>query len=181
MCNPELPVLDSSACVRLRDDSSCRIRPVSAGDRGFLTDCFSRLSPDSRRLRFFAAKSELSDQDLDFLTSADGIDHIALSAVTVNDQGEEAEALGFVRCLRLEQVPDSADVSIAVADQVQRRGVGSALLARLMAVARSAEIRHFVGQTLFENHGMRALARRTGGISRWQGDGIVEHEWSLPD
>jgi hypothetical protein len=28
---------------------------------------------------------------------------------------------------------------------------------------------------------MRALARRTGGISRWQGEGVVEQEWSLPE
>lgn len=179
MYNPETLVLSSSPCVQLRDESYCRIRPVSAGDRDFLADCFQRLSPDSRRLRFFAAKSELSERDLSFLTSADGFDHIALGALTLNTQGEETEALGFVRCLRLEQVPDSADVSIAVADQVQRRGVGAALLERLMVLAHSAGIRHFVGQTLVENHGMRALARRTGGISRWQGDGIVEQEWSL--
>ncbi len=181
MYNPESLVLISSPWVQLRDGSHCRIRPVSAGDRDLLADCFLRMSPDSRRMRFFAAKSELSKKDLDFLTSADGFDHIALGAMTLNAQGKDTEALGFVRCLRLEQVPDSADVSIAVADQMQRHGVGSALLERLMTVARSTGIRRFVGQTLVENHGMRALARRTGSIARWQDDGVVGHEWSLPE
>ncbi|MCG6861299.1 MAG: GNAT family N-acetyltransferase [Chromatiaceae bacterium] len=132
-------------------------------------------------MRFFAAKSGLSEQDLDFLTSADGSDHIALGAVRLNALDEEAEALGFARCIRLDHAPESAEVSIGVADRVQRRGVGSALLERLRVAARAAGIRRFVGQTLLENHGMRALAKRTGGIARWQGDGVVEHEWSLPD
>ncbi len=179
MYNPESLVLNSSPRVQLRDESHCRIRPVSAGDRDFLADCFLRMSPDSRRMRFFAAKSELSEKDLDFLTSADGVDHIALGAIRLNVSGGETEALGFVRCIRLEQVPESAEVSIAVTDEAQRRGVGTALLERLMAVACSAGVRRFVGQTLVENHRMRALARRTGGTARGDGDGVLEHEWSL--
>lgn len=171
--------VDASRLVRLRDGSYCRIRPTSRADRHLLANCFARLSPDSRRMRFFAAKPGLSEQELDFFASADGYDHIALVAVRSNTRGEEQEALGFSRCMRLESDPSSAEISLAVADDVQRMGAGSALLGELTRVARRAGIRRFLCDVLAENNGMRALAKRMGGVSCWQGDGTVAYAWPV--
>lgn len=171
----------ASPQVRLRDGSYCRIRPTSVADRHLVADCFARLSPDSRRMRFFIVKPRLSETDLDLFSSADGHDHIALVAVRVNELGQEQSALGFVRCTRPAQAPETAELSIAVADDVQRLGVGSALLDRLSRAARSEGVLRFDCEVLVENRGMRALAKRMGAVSHWQGDGTVEYSWPLTD
>lgn len=174
-------LVNASRQIRLRDGSRCRIRPTGSADRHLLVDCFARLSSESRRMRFFVSKpGELSGADLDFFTGADGRDHIALVAVRLNAWGSEQEALGFARCIRLESDPSSAEISLAVADDTQRDGAGSALLGQLTRVARRAGIRGFRCEVLAENGGMRALAKQAGGVARWQGDGAVEHRWPLP-
>ncbi|MCG6860588.1 MAG: GNAT family N-acetyltransferase [Chromatiaceae bacterium] len=172
---------DTPRQARLRDGSLFRIRALAVEDRHLLVELFERLSAHSRRMRFLAAKRSLTEEDLDFLTSADEYDHIALAAVRLNALGEEAEPLGLARCIRFTQKPESAEMSIAVADDVQRSGVGSALLDQLKRVARSVGIRHFVCEALAENPGMRALATRMGGDVHWHGDGTVEYEWPVPD
>ena len=60
----------------LKDGSICRIRAIGRGDRHLLQAGFARLSPQSRRLRFFNAKQSLTNGELDFLTGADGHNHI---------------------------------------------------------------------------------------------------------
>lgn len=68
---PNIFFAEASRRFRLEDRSYCRIRRSSGRDRQMLTECFGRLSADSRRRRFFAAKPALSAKDLDFLTGAD--------------------------------------------------------------------------------------------------------------
>jgi GNAT superfamily N-acetyltransferase len=165
--------------IRLKDGSFCRIRPLSRADRHLLVDCFRRLSPSSRRMRFFGVKPGLSEADLDYFSNSDGYDHIALVAVRLNARGEEQGAVGFARCFRLENDLTSAEVSLAVADDVQRLGAGAALLGQLTRVAQRAGVRRFLCEVLAENRGMRALASRMGGVCRWQGDGMVEYAWPL--
>lgn len=99
----------------------------------------------------------------------------------MNIFGDEQEALGFARCVRLDQAPESAEMSLAVADEMQRLGVGSALLDRLSGLARSTGIRRFVCEVLADNRGMRALAKRMGGAAHWQGDGTFLYDWSLTE
>ena len=181
MYDPSFFFVDASRRIRLGDGTYCRIRRSSARDRQMLIECFGRLSADSRRRRFFAAKPTLSAKELDFLTGADGHSHIALVAVRLGARGEETKALGFTRCIRLEQSPKTAELSVAVADEAQRLGIGSALLDQLTQVARSQGIRHLFCEVLADNHGMRALAKRAGGQAHWNGDGTVEYDWSLSE
>ena len=181
MFDPSTLFADTSRYARLLDGSRYRIRAISKTDRHLLVAFFERLSPNSRRMRFLAAKRSLTEKDLDFLTSTDGYDHIALAAVKMSASGQEEQALGFARCIRSGQAPELAEMSIAVADEVQRLGVGSALLDQLKRLAGSVNIRRFVCEALAENPGMRALATQMGGEVRWNGDGIVEYEWPVSD
>jgi hypothetical protein len=82
---------DANPHFNLRDGSVCRIRPIDKGDRQLLQAGFQRLSPNSRRMRFFSVKKALTESDLDFLTNPDGRDHIALGAVRLDAQGNEVE------------------------------------------------------------------------------------------
>ena len=58
--------------------------------------------------------------------------------------------MGVARYVRGAE-PQLAEVSVAVGDPWQRRGVATALLERLVERAREARITHFVAQVLDEN------------------------------
>lgn len=166
---------------RLPDGSRYVIRPSGPADRGLLIRCFEALSPASRRLRFFSDKPALTSEDLARLVAVDGRDHIAFAAVRLDALGQEAEPLGFVRCLRLEPQGEIAEFSIATVDAVQGQGVGTALLTHLIPAARRQGIRRFWFEVLAENSGMRRLAQRLGGTAQWLGHGVLEYECVLPE
>lgn len=167
--------------IQLPDGSICRIRPSGETDRQHVLDFFNALSPESRRLRFFNIKQHLSTAELDLLAGADGHDHIAYVAVSLDDRGRELEPLGFARCIRLEPSGPNAEFSVAVADRFQRQGLGTALLDRLTLAARAVGISQLRCEVLTDNFGMRHLAEHLGGVARWLGDGIVEYDCTLPD
>jgi RimJ/RimL family protein N-acetyltransferase len=156
-----------------------RIRPSGAADRERLKACFGALSPESRRLRFFASRHNLSDAELDLFSSADGWDHIAVAAVRLDDQGRETDTLGFARCIRLAPGGDHAEFSITVADAAHGQGVGTAMSRQLLELARAAGIRHLRFEVLAENTPMRKLALAIGGQPGWTGDGVVEYDCEL--
>ena len=166
--------------ILLGDGTSCRIRPIGADDRMFLADCFSGLSPESRRLRFFSAKPVLTERDLAFLTSVDGRDHIALGAVRLSDAGEEIEALGVARCIRAESGAKDAEFAIAVVDAAQGRGIGKALLTQLVETARRQGIEEFHYEVLADNKRMRALARNLTTQVRALDGSTLEYRYLLP-
>ncbi|RKT45350.1 GNAT family N-acetyltransferase [Thiocapsa rosea] len=171
--------------VRLKDGTFCRIHPIERGDPEIVTACFDGLSNASRRLRFFGAKRALTEADLAYLTGADGHDHLAFAALRRTVSGGRDEVLGVARCIRSksgsEPVSETAELAMAVVDQAQGNGVGSALLEHLIEAAREQGIRRFRCEVLADNEGMRALARRLGGHPVWLDDGTLEYDCALPE
>src|SRR6476620_11826617 len=119
-----------------------------------LSDGHSRLSEESRRRRFLAAKPRLSAAELRYLTEIDGHDHIALVATPAGDPGS---IVAVARCVRLPDTPDTAEFAIVVGDPLQGRGLGSLLARELAAAARSAGIRRFSATMAEENLAVRRL------------------------
>lgn len=156
-----------------------RIRPSGHADRERLDRCFRTLSPESSRLRFFATKRALSEKELDFFSGADGGDHIALAAIRLDVRGQEQEALGFVRCVRLTPGGPCAEFSITVLDAQQGQGLGTALAEALMQAAQAAGIQELCFEVLADNMAMRKLARRMGGTPRRMEDGTLEFDCAL--
>lgn len=169
-----------TSVTRLGDGSNCSIRPLGRDDRGFIQACFEGLSETSRRLRFFTAKRALTEKELEDLTSADGHDHLAFGAFRTDRRGGREEALGVARCIRLASNRNLAEFAVAVIDRAQGKGVGSALLERLVEAARARGIERFRCEVLAENSGMRALAARLGGHPRWSDEGILVYDCALP-
>src|SRR6476646_4015156 len=66
---------------QVRAAVAVRIRPIRPEDAALLSDGFDRLSPQSRRQRFFVAKKRLTDSELRYPTDVDHHDHEALVAV----------------------------------------------------------------------------------------------------
>lgn len=67
--------------VRLRDGREVLVGRLTPSDAPVLADAFTRLSEESRRLRFLSPKPELSPSELRYLTEVDGHQHEALCAI----------------------------------------------------------------------------------------------------
>ncbi len=167
--------------IRLKDGTRCHIRPIGHDDPDLLNACFAGLSPASRRLRFFGAKQVLTAADLAYLTAADGRDHLAFAAIALDRNGRDGEVLGAARCIRSAPGSETAELAMAVVDQAQGKGVGTALLDHLTEAAREQGIRRFHCEVLADNEGMRTLASRLGGQASWLDDGAVKYDCALPE
>lgn len=168
------------ALKTLRNGKRYRLRSPRADDKQRVAECFERLSSESRRLRFFAVKKALSESELEFLTLTDGHDHIAVAAIAIDDGGVEGRMVGMARCLRLPTAPDSAELAVAVNDEVQGIGLGHLLIEALIRVAEAEGVKRFELEVLAENSGMRALTERFGGIAERQDDGILHYRVPVP-
>jgi GNAT superfamily N-acetyltransferase len=129
----------------LADGSTIVLREVLPTDRRAIAEGFERLSPESRYRRFFTAMSRLSDSDLTYLTEVDHHDHEAVLAFD-----SEGGPVGVARYVRGER-SEEAEVAVAVVDDWQGRGAGTALLERLVQRARENGIERFVASVLEEN------------------------------
>ena len=163
--------------VVLRDGSTLRLRPTRAEDEDALLEFFGRLSPDSRHLRFQGAVRVDSRVIAPFLRS-DGREMLSLLG-ELSDQDGSPRVIALGTFIRLRD-PSRAEVAFAVADEYQRRGIGSRLLERLAAHARTEGVKRFVAQVLPENTAMLRVFGDTGfEVTRRYVGGAVEVEFEL--
>ena len=134
---------------RLPDGASILIRPIRADDKRMLEDGLRQLSDESVHRRFLTPKSSFSRTELRYLTEVDGRDHVALVAEYPGHPVRRLIAVG--RFVRLHEDPEAADVAIVVADEWQRRGVGSVISDQLAAKARGLGIRDFTATMAADN------------------------------
>jgi GNAT superfamily N-acetyltransferase len=143
--------------VVLRDGSKVVIRPVRGEDAPLLADGFTRLGPESRRLRFLRRKDELSAAELRYFTDVDHHDHEALGAL----EHTGGRGVGIARYIRDADDPHAAEIAVTVVDDWQGRGLGTELLAQLSGRARAEGIRRFHRPGLGRQQGGgRAAAQR---------------------
>jgi protein lysine acetyltransferase len=132
------------------------VRPIEPGDKELLTTGLNRLSAESIRKRFLAAKPRFSSAELRYLTEVDGVNHIALVAVLADDPDT---LVAVARCVRLPDRPATAEMAIVVGDPWQQQGLGRALAMALADTARAAGIRRFAATMLGDNEPARRLMR----------------------
>jgi RimJ/RimL family protein N-acetyltransferase len=138
----------------LPDGTRILLRPIEAGDKARISAALARLSQETIRRRFLAAKPSFSTSELRYLTEVDGRNHLALVAVLADDP----EALvGVARCVRLPDSPDTAEFAIVVADAYQGRRLGTLLARELAGAARAVGIRRFAATMLSDNEAVRRL------------------------
>src|SRR5215831_2430990 len=143
----------ASGRVVLRDGSKVVIRPVRSEDAPLLADGFTRLGPASRQLRFLRRKDELSAAELRHYTHVDHHDHEALGAL----EHTGGRGVGIARYVRDADDPHAAEIAVTVVDDWQGRGLGTELLIRLSARARSEGICRFTALVADDNMAMAAL------------------------
>jgi GNAT superfamily N-acetyltransferase len=133
-----------------------RIRPIEPGDKAKLITGLRRLSEESIRKRFLAAKPRFTSAELRYLTEVDGFNHIALVAVL---EADPDVLVAVARCVRLPDRPATAEMAIVVGDPWQSQGLGRALATALADAAVAVGIRRFAATMLGDNEAARRLMR----------------------
>ncbi|MBT2529616.1 GNAT family N-acetyltransferase [Streptomyces sp. ISL-99] len=170
------------ADVVLRDGGTARIRPITADDAQRLVSFYEQVSDESKYYRFFAPYPRLSAKDVHRFTHHDFVDRVGLAATVggefiatvrydrINAQGRPSSGPGA----------DLAEVAFLVQDAHQGRGVASALLEHIGAVARERGIRRFVAEVLPANTKMIKVFTDAGYTQKRSfEDGVVHLEFDL--
>ena len=146
--------------ARLADGRPVALRPILPADAPALEEGFLRLSPEDVRRRFGQAMGKLSPDMLAHLTRIDYRDHMALVALDPASRGT-ADGWGVARYVTTRE-PPGAELAITVRSDMQRLGIGSLLLARLLAFAAAQGVGVIWGDVLSDNAAMLSLARKFG-------------------
>lgn len=167
----------------LRDGTTVVLRLVVPEDRVLLKTGFEKLSPESRYARFLVPKPHLTDEELRYLTEVDQEDHFALGAVLEGGDGHGAPVgVGIARFIRLPGLHATAEAAIAVADEMQGRGLGRLLFLRLCAAAAERGIEHFRCEVLGSNTSMRTMIEKISPIRTIEvGGGVMSIDMLLPN
>ncbi|MEU9988233.1 GNAT family N-acetyltransferase [Streptomyces sp. NPDC048045] len=169
------------ADVVLRDGGTARIRPITVDDADRLVSFYEQVSDESKYYRFFAPYPRLSAKDVHRFTHHDFVDRVGLAA-TVGGE--------FIATVRYDRIgpnglpasapADEAEVAFLVQDAHQGRGVASALLEHIAAVARERGIRRFAAEVLPANTKMIKVFTDAGYTQeRSFEDGVVRLEFDL--
>lgn len=145
----------------LRDGRPYVIRPIQAEDGEHLQRFVRALSEQSRYFRFVSALNELSPRMLVRFTQIDYDRELALVAVLGDAPGSDESIVGVVRYL-LNPDRRSAEFAIAVADEMQRQGLGTTLMKAIVEQARLRGLEELEGFVLATNLPMMNLLQTLG-------------------
>ncbi|MEU3255644.1 GNAT family N-acetyltransferase [Streptomyces sp. NPDC006997] len=169
------------ADVVLRDGGTARVRPITVDDAERLVSFYEQVSDESKYYRFFAPYPRLSAKDVHRFTHHDFVDRVGLAA-TIGGE--------FIATVRYDRIgpdgtpastpADEAEVAFLVQDAHQGRGVASALLEHVAAVARERGIRRFAAEVLPANTKMIKVFTDAGYTQKRSfEDGVVRLELDL--
>lgn len=144
---------------RLEDGAEVVIRSVNSDDAPRLQAFVRGLSVRSRRFRFFSAFVELSAAQLDRLVRPD---RIGLALVALKGCSEDAAIVGEARYVVDPAAVRDAEFAVAIADEFQRKGLGTRLLKLIVAHASRTGVRRLFGEIWAENQPMLEFTRRLG-------------------
>ena len=166
---------EASAYALLTDGTTIEIRAARPGDFGAVRDMHAKMSPDNLYLRFFSFSAVAAEREAHRVCREPAPDHGALLAVL------DGEVVG---CSSYECADDgsrSAEVAMAVADEMHSRGVGTLLLEHLISLARSRGVHAFTAETLVENALMLQVFADAGlPVRRAVADGVYDFTFPLP-
>jgi acetyltransferase len=145
---------------RLPDGRDVVIRPIRPEDAGLEQAFVDRLSPDSRYNRFMYRMGKLSPKMLARFTQIDYDREMAL-VVVLRETERETRFLAVARYVTNPD-GDSCEFALAVADDVQRQGVGRELMQSLFNAARDRGLAIMEGDVLASNAKMLRLCESLG-------------------
>ena len=161
------PEADASDAT-LEDGTPVHLRPIRTDEAPKLLALYDRLSPESLYFRFFAVPDK-DRSKAEYLAHVDYVERYALVAEV------GGVLVAVARWERFGAAPGHAEVAFTVADDMQGRGLGTLLFARLAALARERGITAFDAEVLPENEKMLRVFARSGLPQTARRDGPALH------
>ena len=146
--------------LQLKTGELLTLRAIRPEDADALQTFVRKLSPEARYFRFISSMAELPLPMLARFTQIDYYREMAIVAIAHAD-GPAQRLVGVARYMLLPDA-ESCEYGLAVADDYQRRGLGTALMNRLADIAREQGLKSMVGMVLNHNSGMLRLMARLG-------------------
>jgi acetyltransferase len=142
------------------DSGRILLRPIRPEDEPQHRELLDRVTPDDIRFRFFIAKREFNHAELASFTQIDYDREMAFIA-TAPDENGTPHTLGVARATA---APENAgaEFAVLVRSDLKGRGLGRALLEKLIRYCRSRGTQELTGDVLSGNVGMLHLAARLG-------------------
>jgi acetyltransferase len=166
--------------ISLRGGRTLFVRPIRPEDEPAHRAFHAKLEPEDIRFRFFNLVREMPHSQIARFTQIDYDREMAFLALSVAAGADgDREVLGVVRTVT---DPDNerAEFAIVVRSDQKGRGLGWALLEKMIRYSRTRGTRELVGQVLPANRAMLELAHQLGFTSRFLPDeGVVEVRLSL--
>ncbi len=168
----------------LRDGTPVMIRPIRPEDEPLLIHFHEKLSEQSVYLRYFHAlnlSQRIAHDRLARIATNDYDRELALvverdtrAASSVNDAMEQAapvqtvtrELLAVARLSRIQNSRD-AEFAVLIRDDMQKQGLGTTLLTKLVEIGRVEGIARIVGEILPENTGMKRVTEKLGFVLKY--------------
>ncbi len=155
----------------LSDGRKVEIRAQRPDDRAGFRAAIARASPDSLYHRFFAVKHEFSEKEAHYFLDIDFVRHVALVAIV--DENGQPTLVGGGRYIVV--APGKAEVSFAIIDEYQAKGIGSALMRHIAAIGREMGLKELEAEVLADNAPMLKVFERSGLEMSAQHEGTVVH------
>lgn len=140
----------------LRDGSTMRVRPVRPEDEALLRTFFAAVSEEDLRQRFFAPIKRVSGPFIARLTQVDYARNIVLLAM---DGGEQVQGVAQIHS---DPEGREGEYAILLRSSLKGRGLGWALMQRLIEVAARNGLHTITGEVLRENTSMLAMCAELG-------------------
>ena len=157
----------------LTDGTTIEIRPARPDDFEAVRDMHARMSPQNLYMRFFGISRVAAEQEARRVCREPAPDRAALLAIL------DGQVIG---CNSYQVTGDeSAEIGMAVADDMHSRGIGTLLLEHMISLARSQGVRTFTAETLAQNAPMLNVFAHAGlRAHRTLADGVYELSFPLP-
>ena len=142
----------------LTDGTTIEIRPARPDDFEAVRDMHARMSPENLYMRFFGISRVAAEQEARRVCREPAPDRAALPGHPGRPGHRLQQLSGDRRRV--------AEIGMAVADDMHRRGIGTLLLEHMISLARSQGVRTFAAAD--PGHaGALALSRGSGAASPW--------------
>ncbi len=148
----------------MKDGTEVTLRPIRPEDEPLMVKFHETLSDRSVYLRYFYSLSlsaRVAHERLSRICFVDYDRELALVADQTDKATGEHRILGVGRLIK-QHARNQAEVAVLVSDQCQRRGLGTALLSKLVQIARDEKLSRLSGEMLGDNTGMQNIFRKLG-------------------
>jgi acyl-CoA synthetase (NDP forming)/GNAT superfamily N-acetyltransferase len=158
----------------LADGTTLTIRPAGPEDYEPVRQLHEAMSPDNLYFRFFSASQVSAEREARRVCLGGGPGLVALLGLL----GDEVVG---VASYQLTADAAAAELALAVADGMHRRGVATLLLEHLVSLARARGVKVLVADVLPDNYPVLRVLNDAGlAVRRKYADGVVELSMPVP-